>query len=262
MSGDNPYEPPESELEPGPESTEGEIMLRSPRAVPAGRGITWIAEAFGLFKAFPMPWVTTGLTLFGLSMLSGLIPVAGGVFNTVVTSLVLSGIVLGCAAQEFGEEYSVNYLFVGFNKPQKIIALSLIYVGVMYTILILVLGPLGRTIVMGKLDPAVLEQQLEAQSANMLIVIALMLPVFMATWFAIALITLHGLSVLDAMRLSFLGSLRNLLPMLLFSVALGFLFFIAVLPFFLGLLIMYPIMLISTYTAYRDIFTHEQVGIK
>ncbi len=262
MSDDDPYRAPSADLEPVAEKGDGDIILQSPRAVAIGRSFGWLIEAFGMFRKYPFPWISTGLIQFGLGMLIGLVPYAGGLLATMVTSVVLGGIMLGCAAQEFGEDYSTNYVFLGFSRPHKLIALSLIYSVVSYTILILVLGPLGRDLVFGGIDPEALEQQLEVMGGPILIAAALMIPLMMASWFSIVLIALHNLSVGDALRLSFLGCLRNLLPMFVFSLALSILFFIGVLAFIVGVLVMYPIMFISTYTAYRDIFTHEEVGVK
>ncbi len=266
MSEDDPYRAPSAELEPRPQNEEGDIILQPPRVVGVGRSFGWIAEAFNMFRHYPLPWILTGLIQFGMGMLLGLVPFAGGALSTMINSVVLGGVMLGCAAQEFGEDYSINYVFLAFSRPYKLISVSLIYTVVSYVILLSVLGPFGRTLIFGGLDPQTMEQQLEAMSGPILLTAVLMIPLIMATWFSIVLIALHNVSVVDAVRLSFQGCLRNLLPMivlgLVFCLALGILFSIGMAPFAIGVLVMYPIMFISTYTAYRDIFTHEQVGVK
>ena len=156
MTEENPYKAPESGLEPPP-SGDGDIILREPRAVAVGRGVAWLGEAFNLFRKYPWPWVATGMTFFGLSLLASFIPVAGGALYTVLSSIIFGGVMMGCAAQEMGEEYSTNYLFVAFAKPQKLITLSLIYMAIAYTIFLVVLGPLGRSILMGGIDPQLIE---------------------------------------------------------------------------------------------------------
>ena len=87
-----------------------------------------------------------------------------------------------------------------------------------------------------------------------------MIPLIMAMWFSAPLVVLHDVPVATAMRLSFSACLRNVLPMMVFSFVLGVLFLVGSMPMFLGLLIVYPLMIIATYTGYRDIFTHEEIG--
>lgn len=175
MTEENPYKAPESGLEPTP-SGDSDIILREPRTVAVGRGVAWLVEAFSLFRKYPWPWVATGMTFFGLSLLASLIPIAGGVLYTVLSSIIFGGVMMGCAAQEMGEEYSTNYLFVAFAKPQKLIVLSLIYMVVAYTVFLVVLGPLGRSILMGGIDPQLIESQLDQYATPILMAAALMIP--------------------------------------------------------------------------------------
>lgn len=256
---EDPYKAPQAELEPTP-SSEGEIILREPRTVAVGRGLAWLSEAFNLFRKYPWQWVSTGMTFFGLSMLASFIPIAGGVVYTILSSIIFGGVMMGCAAQEMGEDYSTNYLFVAFAKPQKLIILAIIYLVVAYTIFLVVLGPLGKSILIGGIDPQLIESQLDQYATPILIATALMIPLIMAMWFSAPLVVLHDVPVGTAMRLSFSACLRNVLPMVVFSFVLGVLFLIGTMPLFLGLLIVYPLMIIATYTGYRDIFTHEETG--
>ncbi len=261
MNHDNSDNPPVPDPSGG-DSGEDEIILREPRTVGGVRGVSWLVEAFGLFRKYPWPWVATGMTFFGLSMISSFIPMAGGVLYTVLSTIIFGGVMMGCAAQEMGEEYSTNYLFVAFAKPQKLIILSIIYMVIAYTILLGILGPLGRSILMGGIDPQLIEGQLEQYSGEILLATGLMIPLMMAMWFTAPLVVLHDVPVATAMRLSFSACMRNILPMIIFSLLLGALFLVGMLPMFLGLLIVYPLMLIAKYTGYRDIFTHEETGIR
>ncbi len=257
---EDPYKAPQAGLEPTP-SSESEIILREPRTVAVGRGLAWLSEAFDLFRKYPWPWVATGMTLIGLSIVASFIPIAGGVLYTILSSVIFGGVMMGCAAQEMGEEYSINYLFVAFAKPQKLIVLSIIYMVVAYTIFLVVLGPLGKSILIGGIDPQLIGSQLDQYATPILMAAALMIPLIMAMWFSAPLVVLHDVSVGMAMRLSFSACLRNVLPMIVFSFALSVLFLIGgAMPFFLGLLIVYPLMIIATYTGYRDIFTYEEAG--
>ena len=91
----------------------------------------------------------------------------------------------------------------------------------------------------------------------LLLILALMLPLIMAIWFAPPLVVFHELGAVESMKASFLGCLRNMLPFLLYGVVLLVAAIIASIPFMLGWLILGPVMAASIYTAYRDIYFAE-----
>jgi uncharacterized membrane protein len=67
-------------------------------------------------------------------------------------------------------------------------------------------------------------------------------------------VALNEVPVLRALQLSFLGCWRNILPFLVYGlVALG-LVFVGSIPFGLGLLVVFPLLTIAIYLAYRDIY--------
>ena len=87
-----------------------------------------------------------------------------------------------------------------------------------------------------------------------LIAMLLIIPVLMAFYFAPALILFHDLDVVSALKRSFTGCLRNILPFLLFGIAMFFLSILAMIPLMLGFLVLSPIAMITIYVAYREIF--------
>src|SRR5699024_8206828 len=90
-----------------------------------------------------------------------------------------------------------------------------------------------------------------------LVMMALMLPLMMMIWFAPALIMLNGVAPTEALKMSFVGCLRNILPMLIYGLICTILLIAGALPLFLGWLVVYPIFICSIYTAYRDIYLDE-----
>jgi uncharacterized membrane protein len=88
----------------------------------------------------------------------------------------------------------------------------------------------------------------------LLIVMAVALPIFMAFWFAPALVAISNMSPIDALAASFKGCLKNILPFLLYGIVFLVLFILGSIPLGLGLLVVLPLVFTSTYAAYRDIF--------
>ena len=87
-----------------------------------------------------------------------------------------------------------------------------------------------------------------------LIALALMLPLYMAMWFAPALVVFHELGAVDAMKASFAGCLKNVVPFVLYGLVGLVLGIVASIPFGLGWLVLGPVAIASVYVGYRDIY--------
>jgi uncharacterized membrane protein len=87
----------------------------------------------------------------------------------------------------------------------------------------------------------------------------LMVPLLMAYWFAPALVIMHDMAPVAAMKESFRGCIRNLVAFLIYGFIMLVLSVIAVIPFGLGMLVWVPVAIASTYAAYRSIYTEETV---
>jgi len=87
-----------------------------------------------------------------------------------------------------------------------------------------------------------------------LVALALSIPIYMALWFAPALVVLRRMAPVAAIRESFLGCLKNIVPFLVYSIVFLVLGIVASIPLGLGWLVLGPVTVASVYTAYRDIF--------
>jgi len=76
----------------------------------------------------------------------------------------------------------------------------------------------------------------------------------MALWFAPALVVLRGLAPMAAVRESFLGCLKNMVPFLIYGIVMLVLGILAAIPLALGWLVLGPVAVASIYVAYRDIY--------
>jgi uncharacterized membrane protein len=90
-----------------------------------------------------------------------------------------------------------------------------------------------------------------------LVMMALFVPLLAAYWFAPALVMMHDMAPIEAMKASFFACFRNFVPFLIYSIVMAITVLIAVRPFGLGLLVWVPVAIASTYGAYRQIFTTE-----
>jgi uncharacterized membrane protein len=90
---------------------------------------------------------------------------------------------------------------------------------------------------------------------GVLISFGLVVPLMAAYWFAPALVIMHDVKPMAAMRESFLACFRNFMPFLVYGIIMFVLAIVAALPFGLGFLVLVPVAMASVYVQYRQIFT-------
>lgn len=254
----NPYAAPSSNLEQ--EVATGEVvLLPTPKSVAFGRGWGWLAEGFNYFKRSPAGWILGMILGFLLVLVLNFIPIIGSIIYTLIMYVLIGGIMLGCHAQSRGEPFTVGHLFAGFKNPTKLILLSLLVMLISIVVMVAVMG--STYMKMMTLDPndsaAALEVIGDPKSfvLQFLIAMLLLLPLTMAVWFAPALIAIHDVPVIQSLKMSFSGCLKNVGPFLLFGVIALVLITLGSIPLGLGLLVVMPMATAGSYVAYREIFT-------
>lgn len=227
------------------------------RTVPLENGWTWIADAWSIFRRAPGIWIGMVLTLTVIYIVLAVLPVIGAIASFVLGPVFTAGLVVVSRTIDQGGAAQFSQLFAGFKHRFG----TLLVVGVIYFVLSVVIifaaafaTGLSITEMFNATSPeAVLALGLRL-ILTALIILALMLPLVMAIWFAPPLVAFQKLGPGEALRASFLGCLRNMLPFLLYGVVLLVAAVIASIPFGLGWLILWPVIGASIYTAYRDIY--------
>jgi uncharacterized membrane protein len=229
-----------------------------------GRGFGWISDAFGLFMKAPGAWLLFALVVFVGMFAVGMVPFIGQLGFNLVSPLILAGVITVCRNLERGEELKSEDFLVGFSgNPTPLLIVGGLYLGgsllIVAVFFIIVIATVGTAILAGLSDPGQLSQVATVTTLLMLMVaalvaLALYVPLVMAFWFATPLVYFHGVAPVDAMKASFMGCLKNILPFLLYGVVSFVLLLISVIPLGLGLLVMMPVLLITVYTGYKDIY--------
>lgn len=229
------------------------------RALAPGRGWEWIAQAWGLFKKQPGVWIGLVVILVILFIVMALIPIVGSLATIVLGPVFMGGIALGTRAQDTGGELAIGHLFAGFQERFG----PLVLVGVLYlvasVVIALVVGLLTGASLFSMMGGSAPESMPPGAILTLLlaflIMLALMVPVFMAIWFAPALVVFNGKDAVEAMKQSFAGCLKNIVPFLIYGLVLFVFSILASIPFGLGWLVLGPVLAASVYTGYKDIFT-------
>lgn len=236
------------------------------RALPAGHALGWIQGGWRLFARAPGIWIGALVVFLVINIVLAFVPFIGGLITTLLGPVLMGGFMLGARKLDHGEDFQLGDLFAGFSaNTGHLIAIGGLYLlGSILLALIamaLVIGPMISAA--GGLDPNSLQTQspealfatmAPAISLTVLVILALMIPLIMAYWFAPALAMLDGLGPIAAMKLSFVGCVKNVLPFLIYGLIALVLIVVGMIPFLLGLLVVSPLLIASLYVSYREIF--------
>jgi uncharacterized membrane protein len=254
MSEQNPYSSAADNAEQGGTSAQ----LIGVKSVAAGRGLSWFGEGFELFKLAPWIWILIVVVFFVILAVLSAIPVVS-ILTSLLTPVFVAGLILGCRDLDEGNELKVAHVFAGFqNRAGSLIGLGAI--NVILTILFVVIM-FGIMFAMGNFDPVAWEtgQMTDQEEMSMILAVLVMtlfmIPLLMLFWFAPTLIVLHDdVGIIEAMKLSFLGCIRNILPFLIYGLVGFILMILASIPFGLGWLVLGPVLFGTIYASYKDIF--------
>jgi len=267
-----------------PENTSEQVRYRR---VPSSRGSVWITQAFALFRASLGVWF--GIVAFIMLLL--IIPVISNIV-ALLMPVGIGGLMIGCQQASKTHSLKFEHLFAGIQSNAKeLIILSAIYaiasIGIVFAsyYVLLLLGIDFSQVLPENMEQMSSEQMIEWIRSldqtkllpmlllGILVWMGLMIPLFMAYWFAPALIVLNKVSALKALKLSFNACKDNFLPFLIyglvgFAYLMGFfmalsIFAAIIQPLFIillfaGYLAIFAITLASIYTSYTDIFEQQK----
>jgi uncharacterized membrane protein/ribosomal protein L32 len=251
----NPYTAPEADLV---EPMEGE--MDGPHGVGAGHGWAWIVKGWWHFKQSPIAWILVLVIWFLLAMVISLVPLLGAIAVNLMTPVITAGLMYGCREQDEGGDFAISHMFAGFsNNAGQLVLVGLFYFLLMMLIvggiMVIFVGSIGLG-AMATQDPDAMAMAFLAPGFITAILVAFLLfiPVIMAYIFAPALVILDDVNAFTAMKLSFVGSLKNMMPLTVYGLVAIVLMIVGSIPFGLGLLVVFPILTAAIYSAYRDIY--------
>jgi len=256
----NPYAPPIAAPPPAP-PTGDDGFLAGGRPVEASRGYAWLTQGWELVRPRLGTWIVIGV-LYAAALIGVMvIPVVGPFSVGMLTPLLSAGVYIACRDLREGRPFGIGLLFDGFKHARGLVVVGLFHVGqaLVNHGLERAMGGTFRAFdtrsqlglgAGGPLDLARLERL--CVHGGVLFVVAI--PVGMATYYAPALVALQGMPAIAALKNSFLGAWRNILPFVVYCICLTMFTVAAIVPCGLGVFVLVPVMMVSTYVGYRDIF--------
>lgn len=277
---ENPYAAPKSRVEDVARAVPEGGFIPEGRAVAAGNGWRWFADAWAFTAEQRGTFVGVFVLYILVSAAFSFVPLVGAIASALLTPVITGGLQLGFDAVRRGERLEVACLFAAFQTHTgKLIGVGAISLGMGILIGVIVIAIVGVSF-FSLLTPgaAPTPEQIYAlllpALLAVLVAIAVALPLYMFLWFAVPLIVLGGLDVGAALKASFSACLRNIMPFLVWSVVVLVLWLVAAIPALLvwpalGIfpaigtyalmmiafgLLLGPVIMVSVYLGYRDIF--------
>lgn len=231
-----------------------------PVTVVAARGGAWIGGGFGLFKQAPGAWASAWLVWMLVQVLLGLVPF-GGVASALLMPVFAGGMLAGCDASYRGGHFRFGTLFHCFSDGHLadlvVIGLLGLVAQILIVVVVVILGaaPVIADVMQGGLASA----HIDPLAILVAIVVGLILvvPVFMALWFAPVLIVVRGDSPVAALKSSLSACWRNPAALTVYGLLALLMLVVAIIPLGLGLLIAGPTLTASVYMAQRDVYPQQ-----
>ena len=268
-----------------PFSFEAEVrdlyLSDTPQSRPARDGINWVKGAISLIKERWGTWILIGLIFSIINMiistlidatqdtifLFGILVILGGW----IIFCLMGGLNLSVASLAEDDDLSARYLFSGFQY--KLGALSKLFASQLLITLVLIAIGIGSLLLItgNSINP------LNNLPIAISIIAVLYLVFLSLTWHALPLVVLHDVPTFRAFKMSFLASLKNILPalvslfvLMLIVAALGFIVGIwsvvieaSIVPMIISLLLsiffiflLIPFSVALLYVSYRNIWTN------
>jgi uncharacterized membrane protein len=226
----------------------------------ASRGAAWLGEAFKLFRAAPVQWMSLCAGWIAMTFALILVPFIGGVIASFLQPVFFASFAIAAFKQTAGERLVMGDLFSGFRRNMR----ALVNLGAMLLLaeiaIFALMALLGLPVASSSDNTftiAEYTEQLKGKEWILATGFILTVVVKGALWFAPPLIAFHGMSTVQAIRWSVYAAISNLGAMIVYGAALTGAFLAAIVPWGLGLLVVIPLMVITTYIGYREVFETE-----
>ncbi len=235
-----------------------------PKRLEANAGIKWIKKGYALFMKAPLLWIVLLAICFAAAAALSAVPVIGEPLASLLTPVVVIGLMAGCRSLDAGDELELAHLFSGFQKhTSHLITLGGIALVSQYLIfgaMMMVGGATLVAILMGKqaADPAVFQQAIIGGGAAVMIGAALFTVLLMSMQFAPMLVFFRDVAPIAAMKLSLRAFTGNVGAMFVYGMVFMLLGLLATLPMMLGWLVLMPMVFTTLYASFCDLFPEEK----
>lgn len=224
-------------------------------------GATWIKQAWALMKQNLGIFLGAYWAFVVLLMLVWLIPFVN-IISSFLGVFCTAGLCYMAHQQALGRPVTFEQLFIGFKHHAGNLIVMQLLMGVFYFVALI---PAILLIALGGLTGALTESTLDADTMGLGMVLLLslaflyLLVVLTAlvgvAWLAPALIVLHNMDALSALKLSWRAFKNNVGAFMVLWLVCSLLILIGALTLGLAYIVLFPLLAIMIYTSYRSLLT-------
>ena len=230
----------------------------APGDVAPGHALNWLAEGWRLFMKAPAAWAIQALIFFIIIAALGMLPILGWAAAPIALPLLVGGMLSGAQRLDEGQALRIDALFDGIRQQAgKLMLLGVFHLVGMLLAAIAAAAIGGSATLTGMAVGSLAGAGMAAGGMMLGVVVFTVLwaLLMMTLWYAPALVMLHGLAPLDAMKLSARGCFHNLLAFLVLAALLYVGVWVAMIPAGLGMLVLIPVIAGALYAAWKETFS-------
>lgn len=219
------------------------------RSVDAGRAVEWLVGGFRMVFKTPGFWIVAGLVLMVGSWVLGMFPFIGSAVSTAFVVVGTGALCISARAQEIGADPTAAAQQAAQSAPLWILGALAAALAFVMVMVMVVLGMSTAGMYMlttGGFGPML--------AVSVLFVFGMTVLMAMAFWLAAPLVALQGINPVEAIRLSVLASLKNLVPFIVFAVLSMIACMATMITLGLAMIVVLPAMIAASYIAHNEIF--------
>ncbi len=216
------------------------------QSVSPNKGVAWIGQGWRNFKRSPGMWIVLGSVAVTIFILLSSVGTAGGLIAWLVSPMLAGGLLFAAREADEGRPVLLIHLLQGFHDSRVsrgILVLGATLVGMALVSMVIGLALIGEAVLTRMYtDPTAVSFATLGSPVliGLLLVLCVQLLVLSAVTYALPLIMFDNESAGAAMRASVLACVRNILPLLVFSVAYFVLVVAAAIPLTLLWAMLFP----------------------
>ncbi|TNC98891.1 MAG: hypothetical protein FD121_543 [Gallionellaceae bacterium] len=232
----------------------------------AARGWTWFKQGYQLIMISPILAIATALIGALAVFLAMMVPLIGPLLAIILMPIMLTGYMRVCRALEEHEEVELTHLLAGFKKntPALVSLGAFLMMGMLLASAVMVfIGGDQLTTLMEEVratdNPQVLMDAINTAGSGVALAVllgfTLVLMLIVAWQYAPMLVFFSDVPPFIALRDSFVGTLRNIVPYTVYSLIMQLVaLLLGIMPYGIGMILLLPLGLTSLYVSYRNIF--------
>ncbi len=228
-------------------------------SVGAGHGWSWLVQGWQLFTREPGLLIAMFLTMIGIQIVLSFIPVIGQLASMLLAPAITGGVIYSAQVLDQGNKLEYGDMFQAFKQEGKLGPMVMLgVVSLVLMIIAIIPMAIGMAGVMELADNPELANDplaiMASASGAVLVMATIIMIMIMLMFYATPLVMLRDVAVGDALKASFSACLRNILPLTWYGLIATLLAIVATIPAGVGLLVLAPVMMMSQYASYKDIF--------